>query len=202
MNGPELGTALAALAEPQRLAALFGPHGLDAMALAGLFGHFLLLSLIAVGGAITTAPDMQRYLVHEQGWLSDAQFSASIGLAQAAPGPNILFVAVLGWNVAGLPGLVATMAGILIPSSTLAWAASRWLATRRDTLGVRIFTAGLAPLTIGLLWSTGWVLTEPVRSQPGAWLLVGVTLLATLRSRIGPMWLIALGAVVGAAGWV
>lgn len=202
MSGPELGAALAALAEPERLSALFGSHGLDAAALAGLFGHFLLLSLIAVGGAITTAPDMQRYLVHEQGWLSDAQFSASIGLAQAAPGPNILFVAVLGWNVAGLAGLVATMAGILIPSSALAWAASRWLATRRETRGVRIFTAGLAPLTIGLLWSTGWVLTEPVRSAPGAWLLVGVTLLATLRSRLSPMWLIALGAAVGAAGWV
>ena len=69
--------------------------------LLGLFGHFLLLSLLAVGGAITTAPDMHRYVVAEHGWISGAQFTSSIALAQAAPGPNVLFVAVIGWNVAG-----------------------------------------------------------------------------------------------------
>ena len=64
-----------------------------------LFAHFASLSLLGVGGAITTAPDMHRYLVHNNGWLSDAQFTSSIALSQAAPGPNVLFVALLGWNV-------------------------------------------------------------------------------------------------------
>ena len=74
-----------------------------------LFNHFAALSLLAVGGAITTAPDMHRYLVDETHWLSEAQFTSSIALAQAAPGPYVLFVAVIGWNVgmnagAGLGG--------------------------------------------------------------------------------------------------
>ncbi|HWI11861.1 MAG TPA: chromate transporter, partial [Burkholderiaceae bacterium] len=73
----------------------------DAADLLGLFLHFLVLSLLAVGGAITTVPDMHRYIVAEHHWLTDAQFTASIAIAQAAPGPNVLFVAVLGWNVAG-----------------------------------------------------------------------------------------------------
>lgn len=73
--------------------------------LSALFGHFLVLSLLSVGGAITTAPDMHRYLVVDQGWLNDAQFTASVALAQAAPGPNVLFVAILGWNVAGAAAL-------------------------------------------------------------------------------------------------
>ena len=80
----------------------------------GLFAQFLMLSMLAVGGAMATAPDMHRYLVVEHGWLSDAQFTSSIAIAQAAPGPNLLFVAVLGWNVAGLAGTLATMLGILI----------------------------------------------------------------------------------------
>ena len=33
---------------------------LTAVELLGLFAHFLVLSLLAVGGAITTAPDMHR----------------------------------------------------------------------------------------------------------------------------------------------
>ena len=85
----------------------------------GLFAHFLVLSLLAVGGAITTVPDMHRYIVVQQHWLTDAQFTASIALAQAAPGPNVLFVAVLGWNLAGAWGALATMAGNLLPSTVL-----------------------------------------------------------------------------------
>jgi chromate transporter len=181
---------------------MVGPHGLGANDLAGLFLHFTVLSLLAVGGAITTAPGMHGYLVGEHGWLSDAQFTSSIALAQAAPGPNVLFVAVLGWNTAGALGLLATTAGILLPSSALALAASRYGATRRDSFGMRVFTSGLTPLTIGLLWSTGWLLTEPVRARPAAYALVAITLAVMLRTRWSPMWLIALGGVVGAFGWV
>jgi chromate transporter len=172
----------------------------------GLFTHFLVLSLLAVGGAITTVPDMHRYIVAEQHWLTDAQFTASIAIAQAAPGPNVLFVAVLGWNVAGALGTLATMTGILLPSTALSLWATRWGAQRSATRGVRAFTAGLAPLTIGLLISTGWVLAEPYLREPahrwGALALVAVSVAVMLRTRLSPMWLVALGTLAGALGWV
>jgi chromate transporter len=175
---------------------------LGASDLLGLFGHFLLLSLLAVGGAITTAPDMHRYLVTDHGWITDSQFTASVALAQAAPGPNVLFVAVLGWNVAGLLGAAVTLLGIMLPSTTIALWATRWGATRRDTLFVRAFTAGLAPLTIGLLLSTGWVLTDPARGQTGLMALVAVTVLVMWRSKLSPVWMVAVGMLAGALGWV
>lgn len=52
-----------------------------------LFAYFLTLSLMAVGGAITAAPDMHRYLVDGNRWLSETQFTSSIAIAQAAPAP-------------------------------------------------------------------------------------------------------------------
>ena len=168
--------------------------------LLGLFGHFLLLSLLAIGGALTTAPDMHRYLVTEHGWISDTQFTASIALAQAAPGPNLLFVAVLGWNAAGPMGALATMSGILLPSSLLTLWATRWGQSRRDTVGVRAFTAGMAPLTLGLLAATSWVLTQPFRHQPGAWALLALTVALTLRTHISPLWMVGLGALAGGFG--
>lgn len=179
---------------------------LTASDLLGLFGHFLLLSLLSVGGAISTAPDMHRYLVTQQQWISDVQFSASVAIAQAAPGPNVLFVAVLGWNVAGAAGVLATLAGILLPSTVLSLWACRWGAQRRDTRGVRAFTGGLAPLTIGLLLATGWLLVEPflgsAETRVGVVVLLAASVLAMLRTRISPMWLVGLGAGVGAMGWV
>ena len=181
-------------------ALIFGTHGLDSGVLLQLFLHFGMLSLLAIGGAITTAPDMQRYVVGEHGWLSDAQFTSSVAIAQAAPGPNVLFVAVVGWNIAGLAGVAATLAGSLLPSATLALAATRFGDDRRDSRGMRAFTAGLAPLTLGLLLATGWILTEPVRHSLGAMLLVPFTVLMLVKTTVSPIWLVAVGAVVGALG--
>lgn len=169
---------------------------------ASLFGHFLVLSLLAVGGAITTTPDMSRYLVHDHHWLSPEEFTASIAIAQAAPGPNLLFVAVLGWNVAGPIGALATMTGILIPSTALSLWATRWGQSRKETRGVRSFTTGMAPLTIGLLLATGWILAGPTGGNVGAMLLVAATVVVMVKTKLSPIWAVAAGAVAGAFGLV
>lgn len=178
-----------------------------------LFTHFATLSLLAVGGAITTAPDMHRYLVDQRHWLTDPQFSASVAIAQAAPGPNVLFVALMGWNV-GLNaggyataalGLTATLVGVLLPSSTLTYLGARWGHRNRHRRSVRAFKQGMAPIVVALLIATGWVLAG---TQAGAarnwrlWLLTGVVTLVVWRTRLHLLWLLGAGALLGAAGWV
>jgi len=169
--------------------------------LMALFGHFLVLSLLAIGGAITVAPDMHRVLVGEMGLLTDAQFSSSIAIAQAAPGPNVLFVAVMGYQAAGLAGAAATMAGIMLPSTTLALAAARWSHARRDWRAVRAFKAGMAPLVIALMFATGWILTAQTPGWRHVMLTVAAALLAW-RTRIHLLWMIGAGAVLGGMGWI
>ena len=167
-----------------------------------LLGHFMMLSLLAVGGAIATAPEMHRYVVLEHGWISDAGFTSSVALAQAAPGPNILFVAVVGWNVAGLPGAAATMLGILAPSTLLAMCVTRWRRRRQETLGMRAFSVGMTPITLGLLLATGWILSEPTRGSVGGLCAIALTVLAMLRTKWSPMWMVAAGAAAGMLGWI
>jgi chromate transporter len=174
---------------------------LGAADLAALFSHFLLLSLLAIGGAIIVAPDMHRVLVGEMGALTDAQFTASIAIAQAAPGPNVLFVAVLGYQAAGLLGVTVTMLGIMLPSTTLALAAARWSNARQHWLGVRAFKAGMAPITIALLVATGWILSAKTPT-PGLVIVTCIAALLVWRTRLHLLWMIAGGALVGAMGWV
>jgi len=181
---------------------LLGHAGLSAADWLSLFTHFLMLSLLAVGGAVTTVPEMQRFVVRDQGWLSDGQFTASVALAQAAPGPNVLFVAVLGFNVGGLAGVAATMVGTLLPSTTLALAATHWGKDHRDSRALRAFTTGMAPLTIGLLVATSWILLGPTRTQWTSAVLMLGTLIFMLQTRRSPLWPIAAGAVAGALGWI
>jgi chromate transporter len=164
----------------------------------GLFAQFLLLSLLSIGGAIGTAPEMHRYLVEQHHWMTDGQFSAAIAIAQSAPGPNLLFVAVLGWGVAGPLGMCTTMLGILLPSTTLALAAARWGEARRATRGVQAFVHGMAPLTVGLVLSSGWILGKPAWGSAALVATIVVTVAVCLRTRVSPLWLIAAGGVVGA----
>ena len=174
--------------------------------LISLFLHFVMISLLAIGGAITTAPEMHRFLVSDQHWLNDTQFTSSIAIAQAAPGPNVLFVAVLGWNVAGFPGALATMTGMLLPSTTLALTATRWAAANKESLGVRAFTLGMTPLTLGLILATGWLLAAPYVTLPGhRWTtiaLLAATIVMTMKTRLSLVWLVLGGGVLGALGVV
>jgi chromate transporter len=184
-----------------------------------LFLHFSMLSLLGIGGAITTAPEMHRYLVDEKQWLTEASFSSSIALAQSAPGPNVLFVALMGWNVGlnaggglsagphawrlGLLGVLVTMVGIMLPSSILTYKATQWAHKNRNLRSVRAFKTGMAPIVIGLLVSTGWLLSVAHQDFSQDWKLWLVTAVATLlmmKTKIHLLWLVAFGGILGAAG--
>lgn len=180
----------------------WGPAAIGGAEWWRLFLHFTALSLVAIGGAITTVSEMQRFVVAQEGWLTPVQFNDCIAIGQAAPGPNVLFVAAIGFSVGGLAGVAATMAGSLLPSAVLAVAAGRFGERYRQSRGVRAFTAGLAPLTIGLLLATGAVLLQPMAREPVAWLLVAGTLWLMLRTKHNPMWAIGAGALAGVLGWV
>ena len=178
-----------------------------------LFLHYLSLSLLSIGGAITTAPDMHRFLVDQQHWLTDAQFNASIAIAQAAPGPNVLFVALLGWNVgmnagglpAGLLGVFLAMLGILIPSTTLTYVAAQWGHRNRELRAVRAFKQGMAPIVVALLIATSWILAGANGSQLKdwpVWLLTAATALVVWRTKIHLLWLLGAGALLGWFGLI
>ncbi len=178
-----------------------------------LLVHYLALSLLCVGGAITTAPDMHRFLVQEKAWLTDPQFSASIAIAQAAPGPNVLFTALMGWNVGlnagglwtALLGMVLCLGGIMLPSSVLVYLTAHWSHRNRELRAVRAFKQGMAPLVVALLVATGWILATGngyALANAPAWAVTAVAALLVWRTRVHLLWLLAAGALLGWFGLV
>lgn len=184
-----------------------------------LLGHFATVSLLAVGGAISVAPDLHRVLVDSSHWLSEAQFNNSIAIAQATPGPNALYVGLIGWHVglnagggSGWPAQLLALAtftlaqlAFLLPSGVLTYYATRWLHHHRQRLAVRAFKAGMAPLVVGLVLATGWLLAaihdEPARDGR-LWALIAVVTVLVWRTHVHLLWLIGAGAVLGALGLV
>lgn len=177
----------------------------------GLLAHYALISLLSFGGVTTATPELQRLLVEQHHWMTDAQFSAYFAIARASPGPNVLFVGLTGWAVGmnsgglgvALMGLLIALVGILVPSTIVTYLVSQWTQQNSALRGVRSFKLGMAPIVIALMLATGWLLavgSAPLLQNWPVWLLAAATAVIVLRSNIHLLWLLAAGALAGAAG--
>jgi chromate transporter len=81
--------------------------------------------LLAVGGGNSVIPEMHRYAVDVQHWLTDRQFPDSFALAQLTPGPNLIIVTLIGYHVAGIAGAVVATSAMCGPTSLLAFIVGR-----------------------------------------------------------------------------
>ena len=165
-----------------------------------LFWHFLLLGCIAVGGLSTVMPDMYRYVVDEQGMVTARQFADLYALAQAAPGPNALWVTLLGLQAAGWTGAVATTLGALIPATVFSLIASALHAQHADAPLALAVRRGLAPVALGFMLASGWLLLRSVGHGWQGYTLAFVTFAVAIATRLNPLWLLAAGALAGIAG--
>lgn len=174
----------------------------DPVDLTGFALYFVALSLVAVGGANVAIPDMHRQFVDVQQWMSGAEFVELVALAQAAPGPNVLIVTVLGWKIAGLAGALIATAAMSVPSSLLAYGVARVWQRYRHTRWHASLRDALAPITVGLVVAGGYVLTDSADESWVDYAVTAVTVGAVLASEIHPLWLLGLAGAIGYAGWV
>jgi chromate transporter len=174
-----------------------------------LLAHYLMLSLLSVGGAISTTSEMHRFLVEQQHWLTQSQFNDAIALAQAAPGPNVLFVALMGWHVGmnagstllAMLGVATTMFGMMLPSTLLTYTAAQWGHRNRHLRSVRAFKQGMAPIVVALLLSTAWILGSSGGADSSnwrLWLLSIVSMFLMWLTRVHILWVLGAGALLGA----
>jgi len=167
-----------------------------------LFLEFALLSFVAFGGATALLPEMHRVVVEQHHWLNDTTFTHLYAIAQAAPGPNVLVVTLIGWEIAGLAGALSATLAMCLPMSVLIYLLiDRWegFAGRRWQKAISL---GVAPLAVGLIFSGATLIAQAAELGLKAWLLVAVVVLINLKSRLHPLWLIAGGASLGLLGWV
>ncbi len=164
------------------------------ISLAWLFGR---LSLLAVGGVNSTLPAIAHQVVELRHWLTPQQFAQLFAIAQAAPGPNMLIVALIGQRVGGVAGgLVASLAMVL-PAGLLVILVSQIWHRNRERRWRLVAQAAILPITAGLILAAAWVL---VRQADHDWLTITVTALSAAlawRTNIHPLWLLAGGAAAG-----
>jgi chromate transporter len=159
---------------------------------------FFGLSLLSFGGTISLLPDIYRFLVDSRGVMTSTQFANYVALAQAAPGPNILYIALFGFHIAGWWGAVSSLAAISAGPIVLVLAVARVDSALRDhPLRERVLRA-LAPVSVGLLIVGVWTITKSFKADWRLWVLCAVCVVVFWRTKIHPLPLFALGAIAGA----
>ena len=167
-----------------------------------LFLEFALLAFVASGGATALLPEMHRVVVEHHQWLDDATFTHLYAIAQAAPGPNVLVVTLIGWQIAGMAGAIASTLAMCLPMSVVIYLLiDRWqgFAGQRWQKAISL---GVAPLAVGLVFSGATLIAQAAALGLAAWGLVALVVFLNLRTRWHPLWLIAAGALLGLAGFV
>lgn len=162
---------------------------------------FAELSFLAVGGASSTLPAMERAIVHQQHWMTANEFVRLYALAQAAPGPNMLAVTLYGWAVSGIVGaLVATLA-FLLPACTLAFAMGHVWTRFRERRWRRVVQAALVPVTAGLMLAAAFLLVRDAATDRAMLVLAIAVTLAVLTTKLHPLWFLAAAALAGLIGF-
>lgn len=171
---------------------------LDKSPLLDLTWHIALLAVMAVGGGVVLiAPEVSQFVVTSRHWLSNEQFSAAYAIAQAAPGPNLLFISFVGWLAAGWAGAICATLAVLVPSTLLTLAYARARNAGQQGRFARALEQAFAPMSIGFVLATAWIYAQTSNADWRAdWLTLGSTLVL-LRSKINPVVLIAVGAAAG-----
>lgn len=171
--------------------------------IAELFLEFFLLAFVAFGGATALLPEMQRVVVEQHHWLDATTFAHLYAIAQAAPGPNVLVVTLIGWEVAGLAGALAATTAICLPMSVLVFFLFRHWSRFRGALWQQSIQTGVAPLAVGLVFSGAALIGNSSGLGVAGWVLVSATVLVNLRCKsIHPLWFIGVGAALGFLGFI
>ncbi len=159
--------------------------------------YFLLLSPLAFGGASAMLSDMYHYWVEIRHVLTAADFAHLVSLAQAAPGPNVMVVFLLGAQIAGPGGAIISLLAMCTPSSILAFVvAGQWQHPRFAVWRYYIRSI-LVPIASGLILASAALMLKTSVHSAAAWLLSLATAVLLRRTTLNPLGLLAIGTLLG-----
>jgi chromate transporter len=127
-----------------------------------IFLTWLVTGVQSFGGGSSTF-----YLIHQacigKGWLDEETFVRTWALAQISPGINLVKLTMLvGFRLRGWRGLLAAVAGLLIPSAAVTVLMTAGFALIRGQPLVQAAMRGILPATIGLSLAMAVQMGQPL----------------------------------------
>jgi chromate transporter len=166
------------------------------------FVQFAIMALLALGGANAVVPEMHRQAVELRSWMTERQFTDMFAISQAAPGPNVMLVTLIGYHVAGIAGALVTTLAMCGPTAVLAHFLGRTWDRFKDAHWRVAVQAGVVPISVGLVGASAIVLTKAADHCWLAAIITVVTAAVMYWTRWNPLLLIGIAGLAGLTGLV
>jgi chromate transporter len=125
-------------------------------------GIFFRAGSLTFGGGNPTTAALQRELVANRRWLSDADFALCYALSRITPGTNLLaFCTAAGWRIRSRLGAMAALLASSVPGAAIVvLLALGYEAWHRSPLVVAALHGALAA-AVGIILASAWLLLRP-----------------------------------------
>lgn len=159
---------------------------------------FTKIGILGFGGGPSFIPLIQEEVVAKRGWLTDEEFVDTLAMSNTLPGPiTTKIAAYTGWKIAGVPGVVLGLLGLVGPSMILIILFISFVFGLKDQPRMQGVLRGIRPAVVALLAWTVWdIAPKAVKTMPQG-ILVIVTFVAMVLFNIHPGVAIVVAALVG-----
>jgi chromate transporter len=162
-----------------------------------IFGAFLKIGALLFGSGYVLLAFLRRDLVLSHGWLTEGQLLDAIAVGQVTPGPLFTTATFVGYLLRGVPGAVVATVAIFLPAFLMTAVLEPVIAKLRNTPVTAAALDGLNAAAVALMAGVTWFLGRDAVFDVQTAVLAGAALLALLRWRVNPVWLMAAGAGCG-----
>ena len=166
-----------------------------------MFLDIFLAGALSFGGLAAVLSSLQNSLVSQHHLFSGEDFSRTYSLAVGAPGPNAIFLSLLGYRLAGWAGACLACLAWGIPTIILLYQIGR-TGSAHAPAWIKATRKALVPIVAGLLVAGAMSTARSFAMPTAQWGLSLVALLLLVsRPKWNPLWIVAGCALTGAL-WI
>jgi chromate transporter len=117
-----------------------------------MFYSFFKIGAFTIGGGYAMIPLIEKEVVDKKQWINREDFLDMLALAQSAPGPIAINTAVfVGYKMAGIPGMIFTVLGSVLPSFIIILIIASFFVGIKDSEAVERAFKGIRPAVVALI---------------------------------------------------
>lgn len=154
----------------------------------------LLQATLTSFSGLTSIPLVRNELVARRAVLTDDQLNASLAIGQTTPGPVGLYIVIVGYFVAGVPGACAGVLALATPALLAVPLLGLSRRGRADRVAGAAFGIVVAASLLTIVTATG-LAGSAISSVTLA--AIGILALIVVTTGVAPMWVVLLAGVAG-----
>ncbi|MDJ0756303.1 MAG: chromate efflux transporter [Ardenticatenaceae bacterium] len=158
---------------------------------------FLKIGAVLYGSGYVLVAFLERDLVNQLGWLTQAQLLDAIAIGQFTPGPVLSTATFIGFLVAGVPGAVVATVGIFLPSFLFVLGLNPLIPRLRQWVWTAAFLDAVNVAAVALMAAVTFELGRETLISWQTWVIAVLAAAAVFRFKVNSAWIVLGGALLG-----